>query len=284
LWKEQINLSEFQFDEIGYWSEVKLEIIKRYGVEYSKILTAKGFDHFYIDAFAGGGHHIAKSTNELVLGSPLNALAIKPPFKEIFLIDLEPAKASRLREVTGDRKNLHILEGDCNKVLLETVFPNVRYEKYRRALCVLDPYGLHLNWKVIETAGRSRAIEIFLNFPVADINRNVLWNDPTRVSTEQAARLTMFWGDESWKDVAYSSEGELFGHRHKEPIEVVAEAFRNRLQQIAGFKFVPQPLPMRNSRGAIVYYLYFASPNKTADKIVRHIFGMFRDRGVSSGS
>ena len=50
-----------QFDKIGYWSEVKLEIIKRYGVEYSKILTATGFDHIYIDAFAGGGHHIAKA-------------------------------------------------------------------------------------------------------------------------------------------------------------------------------------------------------------------------------
>jgi three-Cys-motif partner protein len=284
LWKEQINLSQFQFDEIGYWSEVKLEIIKRYGVEYSKILTAKGFDHVYIDAFAGGGHHIAKGTNELVLGSPLNALAIKPPFKEIFLIDLEPAKTSRLREVIGDRKDVHILEGDCNTLLLETVFPKVRYEKYRRGLCVLDPYGLHLNWKVIETAGKSRAIEIFLNFPIADINRNVLWNDSARVSPEQAARLTAFWGDESWREIAYSSEGELFGYRHKEPIEVVAEAFRNRLQQVAGFEFVPQPLPMRSSRGAIVYYLYFASPNETGDRIVRHIFGMFRDRGVSSGS
>jgi hypothetical protein len=99
-----LNLAdkELQFDKIGYWSEVKLEIIKRYGVEYSKILTATRFDHLYIDAFAGGGHHIARSTNELVLGSPLNALAIKPPFKEIFLIDLEPTKTSRLRDVIGD--------------------------------------------------------------------------------------------------------------------------------------------------------------------------------------
>ena len=119
-------MPEFQFDEIGYWSQVKLEIIKRYGVEYSKILMATRFDHVYIDAFAGGGHHIAKSTNELVLGSPLNALAIKPPFKEIFLIDLEPAKTSRLREVIGDRKDVHILEGDCNTLLIENVFPKVR--------------------------------------------------------------------------------------------------------------------------------------------------------------
>ena len=269
---------EFQFDEIGYWSEVKLEIIKRYGGEYSKILTAKGFNHAYVDAFAGGGHHIARSTNELVLGSPLNALAIEPPFKEIFLIDLEPSKTSRLRELVAGRSDVHVLEGDCNDILLRSVFPTIRYENYRRALCVLDPYGLHLNWDVIAAAGKSKAMEIFLNFPVADINRNVLWNDPSRVSEAQAARLTAFWGDESWRDVAYSSEGELFGDLHKQPNEVVAEAFRKRIQDVGGFKFVPPPLPMRNSSRAIVYYLYFASPNKTGDKIVRHIFDKFRNR------
>jgi len=213
---------ELQFDKIGYWSEVKLEIIKRYGVEYSKILTATTFDHLYIDAFAGGGHRIARSTNELVLGSPLNALAIKPPFKEIFLIDLEPAKTSRLRDVIGDRKDVHILEGDCNKLLLETVFPKVRYEKYRRALCVLDPYGLHLNWKVIETAGKSRAIEIFLNFPVADINRNVLWNDPARVSPEQAARLTTFWE---------TNLGEMSHIRQKVSFSAIDTKSRSKLSQ-----------------------------------------------------
>src|SRR5437773_12535031 len=124
---------------------------------------ATRFDHVYIDAFAGGGHHIAKSTNELVLGSPLNALAIKPPFKEIFLIDLEPAKTSRLREVIGDRMDVHILEGDCNTLLIENVFPKVRYEKYRRGLCVLDHYGLHLIWKVIASAGQSVVLDIYQN-------------------------------------------------------------------------------------------------------------------------
>jgi len=26
------------FDEIGYWSEIKLDIVRRYAVEYSKII------------------------------------------------------------------------------------------------------------------------------------------------------------------------------------------------------------------------------------------------------
>jgi three-Cys-motif partner protein len=268
---------DFQFDEIGYWSEVKLEIIKRYGAAYSRILRTNGFQPDYVDAFAGGGHHIARSKNELIAGSPLNALAIEPPFKEYYLIDLEPAKTGRLRDVIGERSDVHILEGDANQILLDTVFPTLRYENYRRALCILDPYGLDLDWKVIFAAGQSRAIEIFLNFPVADINRNVLWKDPKRVTKRQAARLTAFWGDESWRDVAYSSEGELFGDLHKETNKVIAEAFRNRLRRVAGFNFVPEPLAMRNSSRAVVYYLYFASPNKTGDKIVRQIFDKFRN-------
>ena len=28
----------FKFDEIGYWSEIKLNIIEKYALEYSKII------------------------------------------------------------------------------------------------------------------------------------------------------------------------------------------------------------------------------------------------------
>ena len=72
-------------------------------------------------------------------------------------------------------------EGDCNQILLENVFPRVRYEDYRRGLCILDPYGLDLDWNVISRAGQMKTIDLFLNFPVADMNRNVLWRDPERV-------------------------------------------------------------------------------------------------------
>ncbi len=71
------------------------------------------------------------------------------------------------------------------------------FTRYRRALCTLDPYGLHLDWEVIEQAGQSKPIEIFLNFPVTDINRNVLWLSPDRVSQDQRDRLNAFWGGSS---------------------------------------------------------------------------------------
>jgi len=70
----------------------------------------------------------------------------------------------------------------------------------------------------------------------------------------------------------------LFGEEEKESNATVAEGFRNRLVQVSGFKQVPPPMPMRNSTGSIVYYLFFASQVKVAEKIVREIFEKYRTR------
>lgn len=67
-------------DQIGYWSEVKLDIIREYAQAYSRILAAQPrLYHLYVDAFAGSGLHVSRTTGELVAGSPLNALEVEPP-------------------------------------------------------------------------------------------------------------------------------------------------------------------------------------------------------------
>jgi len=202
----------------------------------------------------------------------------RPPFTHYFLIDLDSAKTDHLRELTKEFGNVTVFDGDCNQVLMAEVFPRLLADKFCRALCILDPYGLHLNWNVIKTAGQSGRIEIFLNFPVADINRNALWNQPDKVKLDQAARLTAFWGDETWRTVAYDTKMDLFGHPTKTDNDTIAEAFRKRLVDVAGFKYVPQPIPMRNRSNAVVYYLFFGSPNATGEKIVKHIFKKYKDR------
>jgi len=209
-------------------------------------------------------------------GSPLNALNVRPPFKRYFLIDISGGRLQLLRRATGARNDVELLEGNCNTVLLERVFPQIQYGQRRRALCLLDPYGLDLDWRVTQTAGQLRTIDLFLNFPIMDINRNALWTAPERVRPGEVARLTRYWGDESWRQVAYrpSPQKELFGQVElkKASNEAVVEAFRARLQAVAGFRNVPKPMPMRNSSNAVVYYLFFASQNETANKIVNDIF------------
>lgn len=277
-------MGKIKLDEIGYWSEIKLDIIKKYATAYSVIMNKQSYinSYHYIDGFAGAGVHISKNTGEFIPGSPANALNVNPPFSKYHFIDLDGDKAELLRELGKDNSKVNVHEEDCNQILLNKIFPLIRYDNYDRALCVLDPYGLHLNWEVMYTAGKSKAIEIFLNFPVMDMNMNVLWNNPKKVDQKQINRMNAFWGDESWREAAYTEQKDLFDNTFEEKTsnQAVAEAFRKRLNEVAGFGYVPKPLPMRNTTGATIYYLFFSSPKKTGNDIVEDIFAKYKNKGL----
>jgi three-Cys-motif partner protein len=126
-------------------------------------------------------------------------------------------------------------------------------------LCVLDPYGLHLDWDVIFQAGQSRAIDLFLNFPVMDVNRDAIWHNPanskgrhrTHGKTSHGAKLLMLRATK-----ATFSGPELV----KQDTAAIVKAFQERLQTVAGFEFVPDPLPMRNSNTPS--FTTFSSPRR----------------------
>jgi three-Cys-motif partner protein len=128
-------------------------------------------------------------------------------------------------------------------------------------------------------AGQSKTIDMFLNFPVMDMNRNAIWKDPEGVPQDGIDRMTKFWGDDSWKKAAYAEnpQGNLFGPEIiKQGNDEIVAAFQQRLKNFAGFEFVPEPLPMRNSTNAVVYYLFFASQKPVAEKIITDIFRKYR--------
>ncbi len=272
--------TKLKIDEIGYWSEIKLAILDEYAKPYNQILHKNGFKTVYIDGFAGAGHHRAKGSDRVIEGSPQRALNVQPPFDYLHFVDIDIDRVHALKKLADGKANVNVHHGDCNQVLLGEIFPKIKYSNYERSLCILDPYGLDLDWQVIKSAGDSKAIEIFLNFPVMDMNRNVFWANPDRVPTDSLNRMTRFWGDESWRQVAYESMQGLFGEmQEKSSIDRVVKEFQERLKKAAGFKYVPKPIPMRNTKGAVVYFLFFAAQQPTADKIVKDIFAKYAHRG-----
>ncbi len=124
-----------------------------------------------------------------------------------------------------------------------------------------------------------KTLDVFLNFPVMDINRNVLWRDPGKVGASQVARMNAFWGDES---CAMSPIGRtrvyLNGPKNRRTkwLRKLSACDCRRSPVLRDF---PDPLPMRNSTGAIVYYLFFASQKDTAENIVLDIFKRYEHRG-----
>jgi three-Cys-motif partner protein len=277
---------ESEYDEIGIWSEVKLDIIKEYAAAYTRIMYAQQRDRIpslhwiYVDAYAGRGYHLSKASGELVEGSPLVALNTNPPFDEYHFIDSDSSRAERLRDLVRDRPDVFVYSDDCNKVLIEKVFPRADYKKYQRALCLLDPYNIDLKLQVIEAAGKSRSIEIFVNLMIMDINRNAMRKDPDKSIASKVSQLTRLWGDESWKEAGYDKVPTLFDQFVPQKVsnERFAEAFRQRLQKNAGFRFVPKPMPMKNKTDTVIYYLYFASQNEAGRDVVDYLFDKYRNR------
>lgn len=271
-----------QLDEIGDWSELKLEILAKYASAYTQILQSKRLHPIYIDGFAGAGEHISRRSGQLVPGSPLNALAVKPSFEKIHLVDLKPERIDNLERLAEGDRRVKLYAGDANAVLLDQVFPSIKYDAYERALCVLDPYGLNLDWEVMRTAGQSKTIEIFLNFPIMDMNRNVLRRSGD-ADPKDIARMNAFWGDESWREIAYRTDTTLFEIPEKQSNAALVAGFRERLKKVAGFQYVPEPAPMRNSTNAVVYYLFFAAQVPAAAKIVNDILSRYRREGKLRG-
>jgi three-Cys-motif partner protein len=274
-----------KLDKIGIWSEIKLDIIKEYASAFTTIMRRQDWckGYAYIDAFAGAGAHIRRKTGELIPGSPWNALVIAYPFTEYHYIDIDKEKTEILERLAPENFNIKVYLGDCNEILAKKILPTLQNKSKKRALCFFDPYGLHLYWETIMEAAKLRTTEIFLNFPLMDMNRNVLHKDLLSADPDQIERMNRFCGSKEWQEILYKEDKQidLFGDSCQ--IKIVdsniklGEWFKKeRLQKAAGFQFVPEPVLMRNSKGGPLFFLFFATYNETAKKIVNDIFKKYR--------
>lgn len=287
-----------KFDEVGIWTEIKLAILVDYSQEYTRIVgSAQGpgrnLRPVYIDAFSGAGVHIAKGTRNLVPGSPLNALHTDPPFEELHLIDLDSTRADYLEQTVeelGESGRVHVYRGDCNQVLPSQVFPQVQHEDYRRGLLLLDPYGLNLHWETVLAAAATRTIDVFINFPMMGMNRNAFWRDYEAREPKDLERMDRFWGDGSWRKAVYQRPSQMQLDFVQGPeLEkrrgnlAIAQAYQKRLQEVAGFEYVPNPMVMTNSRNSALYYLFFASHREVAKRIAEGVFRKYRKQMATGG-
>lgn len=268
-------------EAIGLWTEIKLQIIREYAAAYTTILKEKEWcrGYGYIDAFSGPGEFVSKEDRDrIILGSPINALNIEHKFTEYHFIDIDRSKLDHLQNLIAgrpERKVIHLHPGDANQILRQKIIPSFQYDLFKRALCILDPYGLDIEWQTIEAIGKTKTMDVFLNFPLMDINRNAALKILEASNPEEGMRLTKIWGDNSWKDLAYVEQHDLFSApvliKKGEGNEILKRGFQERLTKVAEFSFVPEPILMRNRVGGHLYFLFFASHQPVAKNIAKDI-------------
>lgn len=290
--------------EVGPWAQHKLENLRKYLHAYTTILSKQRFDGFhYIDAFAGPGQHSVRSkrkspeTIENVLrelasfgqetaeqraflaGSPRVALQIERPFSKYVFIENDKERVKELEKLQKEfpDRRIEIHQGDCNQYLLHKVARDPRIDwRRQRAVTFLDPFGMQVEWSTLEALAQTKAIEVFLNFPLGMAVQRLLLRQPDRFSGPQCEKLDRYFGSPDWFDELYRKPPRsLFPNDEPEheKVEQSGKAllnwYRNRLKNVFGH--ASKAALIRNTRGGHLYYLLLATPNPTGARIASDI-------------
>ena len=116
---EIIRMVDHQFG--GPWTELKLDAVCYYLECYTKALTPKKFDLWYIDVFAGTGDRThekltggllerepMKWVTETLPGSAKRAMNIRPPFKHFIFNESDKEHQKALRAIKEANQSLDI--------------------------------------------------------------------------------------------------------------------------------------------------------------------------------
>lgn len=293
----------------GPWTDAKLERIRKYLSAYTTVFTqnerAAHLRTYYVDAFAGTGYRdvpteenetsqvlfptelditsVKNDAESLKKGSAHIALQTSPPFDGYVFIEQRAEFANALAGLKSEfpqkAERISILPGEANETLKEWV-KQVNW-KTHRAVVFLDPYGMEVDWSTIEAIAATKAIDLWILFPLAQavnrlLTRGKLPNDGW------SAKLTRFFGTDEWREAFYKPipqsslfPGDMDQRYSKDTdFDAIGEFFVQRLSTIFA-KTANNPLPLFNSRNVPLFLLCFAAANPrgatTAVKIAQDI-------------
>jgi three-Cys-motif partner protein len=290
----------------GPWSEIKLEILRKYLGFFTSALRNKDFVLRYIDGFAGTGSRTMAGEGSVetifgydealewqeVDGSAKIALATKPPFQRLDFVEDDPRRFSALQNLCVGRPEATAHAGDANAVLTElcrnTVWRGAGASGNGiRAVLFLDPYGLTVDYTTLQTVSRTKAIDVWYLFPLAGLYRQAARHE-TAISPDKAAAITRILGTDEWRKRFYERTPDLLdldGRSYRTAdVDAIEDYVRERLKNV--FVEVTRPKRIYHSRGMPIFSLFFAvsNPDKGAVGLAMKAANQILSAGISSQS
>jgi three-Cys-motif partner protein len=277
----------------GPWTEVKLDAIADYlafftGALRYKPWPEKPFELWYIDAFAGSGDRTeAREVGGIFDGTPIEiadvtldgsarrALAVDPPFKHFVFIERSARRYSALRQLASENadRSIRIERSDGNDALCE-IFTSEPWSKQpggrgsHRGVVFLDPYGMSVRWKTLQTLAGTGAIDVWYLFNLAAVSRQ-LAGDLTAVDDHKQAKLDEMFGTPEWRTDLYKEKVEidLFDTLSDVPNSSTRSASQRQIEAYTKrrleclFPYVSEPLPLLTPGRVQLFSLFCLSAN-----------------------
>ncbi len=270
----------------GDWTEEKLKRIRKYLNAYTTALRKQHFCTAYIDAFAGTGYRqkqgerpadpmfpefMEHDAQTFLQGSAQIALQPQPRFNKYIFIEKDPGRFHTLQRLKDNfpETDITLVQDDCNPYLQDRC-SKCNWRDHR-AVLFLDPFGMQVEWKTIEAIAYTKAIDLWLLFPLGVAVNRLLRRDG-QIDEVLRKRLDTLFGTTDWFDAFYQTETKptLFGEetrlRKVVNLEQIGKYFVLRLKSIfAGV--AEEPLALYNSRNNPLYLLCFAAGNPKGAKL-----------------
>ena len=286
----------------GNWTSTKLDVLAKYLAAYTTALKGKpsperAFRKAYIDAFAGTGYRTARrdrdenassgtlpfpdlaaaDSQQLLDGSARLALKVEPRFDRYIFIERDAERCRELQALKAEfpdlASDIRVEQGEANAEIQKLC---AKDWSSHRAVLFLDPYGMQVEWQTIEAIAKTKAIDLWLLFPLG-IGVSRLLTRSGEIPNGWRTRLDKLLGTTDWYDEFYSVEhkADLFGNGEERVVkatnDTIARYFNDRLKTI--FPGVAEPGVLRNSSKNPLYLLCFAAGNERGAAIALKIAG-----------
>lgn len=287
----------------GQWTETKLQAFEDYVKAYLNVM--KYYRHkynwklFYFDGFAGSGtrsddENIENTNKEINLfkdygisheelnvyrGAAERVASITDVenFDYFYFVEKDEKSRNNLKTILSKYNLTHVgYRLDANQEI-KKLADAFRKNKKFKALMLLDPFGMQVNWESIQQLN-GLSVDLFILIPTGVIINRLL---DRKGKLNYKNKLSSFFGlsEDTIRNIFYDevTENGLFGkyvhfEKIRKPIEMIANVYIDRLKTL--FKYVSsQPLVLHNSRNVPIYHFAFATQNKTALKIAGQIIG-----------
>lgn len=276
----------------GTWSESKLNCIEDYARSYLRVMQRQEWCSLnYVDAFAGRGTQALKSysiqadtsqsligdetqradAEKFLVGSAIRALKASlgstRPFNKFLFIDADRSSCADLEQTvqTEFPSIQHTVQVVCDDAhdALGNYVDSTDWKK-TRALVFLDPYGLDVEWSLIERLAATKACDVWYLFPLGGVIRMMTKDGEMPASWE--GRLNRVFGTGDWADEFYKTNPQQSLLSIEDPLRLrdvstthVIEYIRARLIEV--FAAVSNAGVLYNSKGSPLFALVLGVSN-----------------------
>lgn len=276
----------------GVWTEIKLKALNDYLAFYQQALKNRGFETWYIDAFAGTGDRHAElmqggifeggpieHVERILDGSARKALKIVPPFAHYWFAEQHRGRAGQLEQLKFEWPyDIQIRPGEANAELrglfAARPWSGGSATGRQRGVVFLDPYGMSVDWETLQVLAATQRVDVWYLFPRAAVIHQ-LANDIRGIDEGKRRALARIFGGDDWESEFYSAKPaqmsfldaapEQSKGRHASPADIAAFA-RKRLGKL--FCYVSEPLPLLIN-GHDYFELYCLSNNRNAISLIK---------------